>query len=119
MRTNPNSRQITVDKAKLIEKIKENKAKHIQEYEEAVIAYKKKADELLNKAALDLAAGKMDIRINLVTPVNESAEYDKLVDMFTWEVEEKVVLSQGEFNEYVFDETPFAVQAKMLNSSYR
>jgi hypothetical protein len=40
MRQNPNAREITVDKQKLIDIIKKNKEKHVAEYEEAVAAYK-------------------------------------------------------------------------------
>jgi hypothetical protein len=38
--------------------------------------------------------------------------------MFDWEINESVTLSQSEFNEYILDETSFAREAKMMNSSY-
>jgi hypothetical protein len=112
-------RTITVEKAKLIKQIKDNKAKHLVDYEEAVIAYRKKAQEAIDKQQQDLIDGKFTIGISLVAPVNKSEEYDKLVTQFDWEVNDKVELSQSEFNEYVLDETHFAVQARLMNSSYK
>jgi hypothetical protein len=118
MRHNPDARTITVDKSKLIDIIKENKAKHIIAYEEAVIAYRKEAKKQLKEQTAALKKGRLDIKINLIQPKNEAAEYDKLITMFEWEVNDQVILSQGEFNEYVHDETPFALSSKILNSHY-
>lgn len=118
MRHNANARMIKVDKSKLIEKIKLNKQNHIAEYNQAVLDYRAEAEKQLKEQMEALAAGSLKIKIQLVTPVNEEAEYDKLLQMFDWEVESLVELSQGEFNEYILDETPFALQAKMSNSTY-
>ena len=38
--------------------------------------------------------------------------------MFEWEVDDVVELEQNEFNEYVQDETEFAIQAKFSNMFY-
>jgi hypothetical protein len=38
--------------------------------------------------------------------------------MFEWEISDIIVLDQNEFNEYVLDETSFAREAKLLNSTY-
>ena len=54
-----------------------------------------------------------------VFPSNNNAEnYDKIIEMFEWEVNDVVDLEQKEFNEYVQDETEFAIQAKYSNSFY-
>lgn len=58
------------------------------------------------------------VRINLTEPVDATEEYDKILSMFDWELAEQVELSQGEFNEYVLDETPNIMQAKYQNSFY-
>lgn len=118
MRHNANAREITVDKQKLIDIIKANKEKHIAEYNAAVLAYREEAAKQLKVQSKALKEGKLDIKINLISPKNEEDEYEKLITMFTWEVNNQVVLSQGEFNEYVHDETSFALNSKMLNTSY-
>ena len=112
------SRQIKLKKSELIDKIKSNQVNHVKEYEEAVIAYSTVAKKQLTELSKKLKNGDMDLNLRLVTPVNKTDEYQKLIVMFTMEVEDIVVLSQGEFNQYIHDETPFAINAKMLNSTY-
>lgn len=112
------NRTIKVDKNKLIEKIKENKKVHIEAYEKALIAYK--AEALIQLSLLIKKAEQGDTKLNLhlTTPINNSENYDKIVEMFEWEVEDFVELEQQEFNEYVQDETDFARIAKLSNSAY-
>jgi hypothetical protein len=112
------SRTISVKKVDLIVKIKENKENHIVEYDKAVIAYKKAALELLAELTKKVNEGDLEIRLNLVTPINNSANYDKIIEMFEWEVNEIVELEQNEFIEYVQDETDFAVNTKFSNATY-
>lgn len=118
MRHNSNARVITVKKADLITKIKENRANHELEYAKAVEAYKKEAQRQINEQQNFLNEGKLSLRLNLVAPQNKTEEYDKIVQMFDWEINETVELSQGEFNEYILDETSFARDAKFANSTY-
>jgi hypothetical protein len=117
MRRNGN-RTIKVDKAKLINKIMENKAAHEIAYTKAVEAYKKEALKQLAELTEKVKNGSLDIRLNLTTPVDNRKNYDKIIDMFEWEVESQVELEQQEFNEYVQDETEFARHAHMSNSMY-
>lgn len=112
------NRKIKVEKQKLIEKIKKNKLNHFEEFNKAVIAYKKEALEQLEKLTEKVNDGALDIKLNLITPVNNSANYDKIIEMFEWEVEDIVELEQQEFLEYVQDETDFAVTARMSNMTY-
>lgn len=139
------NRTITVDKKELIDIIKENKTKHIQAYKEAVKAYKIEATEkiaelkdALKKFGRDAAKelnenqkkvdeGSIDanfsiappfLALNLVTPINNSDNYDKIIKMFEMEVADKVELTQQEFNEYVHDETQFAQEAMVSNATY-
>jgi hypothetical protein len=118
MRQSRDARLINVNKSTLIEKIKANKENHKKEYDEAVIAYGVVAKRQLTELNKRLKKNEMDLSLRLVTPVNKTDEYDKLLVMFEMEVEDVIQLSQGEFNEYVHDETSFAINAKMLNSTY-
>ena len=112
------SRTIKVKKVMLIEKIKENKEAHIVAYEKAVIAYKKEALKQLVDLTTKATQGDLDINLDLTTPVNNRKNYDKIIDMFEWEVEDEVELEQQEFNEYVQDETEFAIHASLSNAMY-
>lgn len=113
------SRTIKVNKVKLIEQIKLNKENHIKEYEKAIVAYKQEALRQLNEEIKKVReGGSLDAKLNLITPINNSENYDKIIEMFEWEVEDVVELEQQEFNEYVQDETEFAQQAKFSNMFY-
>jgi len=115
---NHGNRKITVKKSDLINKIKENKEKHIVSYNEAVEAYRFEAFEQLKKLGEKAKEGSLDLSLNLVTPIDNRDNYDKIIDMFEWEVNEEVELTQQEFNEYVHDDTEIARTALMSNSIY-
>jgi hypothetical protein len=112
------SRTIKVKKADLIEKIKENKKNHIEMYDKAIIAYKKEALEQIKKITDEVNDGVLDIKLDLVTPIDNTDNYDKIIQIFEWEVKDEVELTQSEFKEYVQDETQFAQEAMFSNTLY-
>ena len=111
-------RTVIVNKNELINKIEENKKNHIEEYKKSVIAYKKEALKQLDILKDDISNGGLNIKLNLITPIDNSKNYDKIIEMFKWDVNEVVDLTQSEFKEYVQDETDFAFYAKSANQSY-
>jgi hypothetical protein len=112
------NRTIRISKEKLIEKIKENKLNHVKEYDEAVLAYVIEANKQLKDAKKNLDKGNLQIQLQLTTPINRADEYDKVVNMFEWELDSEIELTQNEFNEYVHDENSSAQTAKYANSFY-
>jgi len=112
------TRTMKVVKADLIKKIVENKEAHIKAYAKAEIAYKKEALKQLAELTEKVNNGDMSIRLNLTTPVDNRKNYDKIIDMFEWDVNDEVELSQDEFNEYILDETEAARHAMLSNSMY-
>lgn len=113
-----NSRIVKVKKADLISKIKENKKAHIEEYEKACISYKEEALKQLTNLINAVNDGGTKIKLDLISPVNNAENYDKIIQTFEWEVEDIVELTQDEFNEYVLDETDLSQMAKFSNSAY-
>lgn len=113
------ARPIKIKKTALLEQIKANKENHLKDYAEAVTAYKIEAEKQLQNQLKALENGSLKIELKLITPSNKSDEYDKWIKTFEWEIDEEIILSQSEFNEYVLDEAPFAIQSKFLNSSYK
>lgn len=111
-------RKIKVKKSELLDKIKANREQHIKDFDAAVIAYKEEALKQLKKQTDRVEKGALDATLDLVTPVDSRVEYDKLILMFEMEVEDIVELDQQEFNQYVHDETAFAIVAKFSNSTY-
>lgn len=112
------NRSMVINKIKLIEKIKENKEQHIKDYKEAVDAYRVEANKQLLAAKESLDAGRLDIHLQLTTPINRTQEYDRVVEMFEWEIAENIELTQIEFNDYVHDDNDSSRNAKFANSFY-
>jgi len=112
------SRVMTVNKAKLIEKINQNRENHIIAYGKAVEAYKKEALKQLTELTDKVNNGDMTVRLNLTTPVDNRKNYDKISGMFEWTIEDEVELTQQEYNEYILDETESARHAFLSNSAY-
>jgi len=112
------NRTVKVEKLKLIEAIKANKENHVKEFKEAVEAYRNEANRQLLKLKGRLDEGALDIQLKLTTPINREAEYDKIVEMFNWEVDSIIELTQSEFNEYVHDDNDQARNAKFSNMYY-
>lgn len=111
-------RKVKVNKQKLIDTIKANKAKHIEEYNQAVLDYKEEADKKLRELRRNLNDGRLDLQLVMTTPQNKEEDYDKLITQFEWELNDTVELSQEEFNEYVHDDFDFARQARLSNTFY-
>ena len=97
-------REIFLNKKKLIEKLEENKKKHIEEYKQAVIDFKEEATKQLTEQLKQVGDGSLRVKIELISPVNRETDYDKIISMFDWEINDDVKLSQDEFNQYVLDD---------------
>jgi len=112
------SRIIKVIKANLIVQINENKAKHIKEYAQAVINYKLEAAEQLSALQLKNGDGGLNLKLDLTSPIDNSDNYDKIAEMFSWEIDKEIELTQEEFNEYVQDDNHYSRNANVSNSFY-
>lgn len=106
----------------LLDRIKGNRTKHIEQYEEAWKGYLIEVAEQLDKVVKDARAegkiwkefegevGKVPENINLhfhvqaLPPQNHKEEYDRVIDMLDSTHEEDIILDQHEFNQYARDE---------------
>jgi hypothetical protein len=112
------NREITINRNDLIDKILNNKKAHIIEYEKAVIAYKLETLKQLEVLKTKIESGDLNIGLNLTKPVDNSENYDSILEMFEWEVNDIITLSQSEFREYVQDDSDFSRQGKFSNQFY-
>jgi len=118
MRTYGN-RTIKISKFDLIEKIKENQKEHRKDYLKALEGFKLEALKQLADLTRRVGTGDIDdIILQLTKPINNSENYDKILEMFEWEVDTIVELSQDEFKEYVQDEGDESANIKFMNSAY-
>ena len=115
---NHGTREILMKKAQLIDAIKKNKEVHIKAYGIAVTAYKKEALKQLAEQTKAAESGKLNIHLNLTSPVSLVEHYDELVEMFEIDVREELTLTQQEYNEYYKDKTENTRHAMLSNSMY-
>ncbi len=129
-RQDQKKREVKVDRERLLETLKSNREKHIQQYEEALAGYQEQALAKLQKAK-ETALARMEKNfqkvqldledfdpesktsdyieliqsevIHLPVPRNYSKEYDAAIDIAQWEVEETMTLTFAEFQCFVRD----------------
>ena len=110
------------DRQKLLDKVRENKDKHVKAYEEAwqgyLIELQEQLDEIVKDARAsakkmkdwkgDIGEHPKDIEFHFSTsahpPQSHADEYDRVIDMLAFTDIEQVTLNQQEFNQYVRDE---------------
>lgn len=97
---------VKVDPNKLLDTLRENRAKHQTEYDTAVAAYREKAEKALRKRALDVRDGKtLSVQItNLPEPKSFADDYDRAIEMILWSKDDEIVLTERDFRAFVLDE---------------
>jgi adenylate kinase family enzyme len=110
---------VTVEKDALLKTVKENRDKHRQIFLEAVDGFRKKAVELLEERLDDAKAGRrINVYINLPTPVDQTREYDRVIRMLEMSVDTTIELTQSEFTMYVMDDWSWKKQFSATNAMY-
>lgn len=121
---------IKVEKTKLITALKQNRAKHIADYQEATKNWQKElkamvdsAHSLLDKEDYSLFLDrKHDIfRIDL-RPTSHKKEYDTAIEMLEFSADQEIQLDIQQYNAFVKDEWDWrqhwsASNAKYLNAA--
>jgi hypothetical protein len=137
-------RKTTVETAKLLVTLKENRKQHLEEYNEAVEGYletaREKLDEEFKKAkgklqnAFDRTTEELDrfdpstasdtivfcegISFKLVSPRNYVDAYDQAIQMMEWETRKEVELNTTEFRCFVMNKWDWMEEFKMSTSLY-
>lgn len=140
-------RTVTVKVSDLLAKLKENRQKHQEEYQESVAGYKVLAGERLARlrekaesalvANFDRIAEKIDefdpedeegltdqvtlitsMTFNLKVPQDHTRSYDVAIEMAEWETREEIELTQAQFQCFVLDDWEWQQEFKHLNKSY-
>ena len=101
-------RSVKVEKLELLGIVRDNKKKHVKEFDEAVKDYKKAALKVA-KEHVDLAkTGDLDqiakIRAMPQRPTSYEKDYDRAIRMLELSVEDTIELEEDIFNQLVLDE---------------
>jgi len=116
-------RSVKIDKKKLLTIVRENKEKHIAEYNESVEDYKRAAVKLANEH-LELAnTGDLNkiakIKAMPGAPVSHEKEYDRAIRMLELSVEKEIEVEEDIFNQLVLDEWAWKHQFVASASLYK
>lgn len=137
-------RTVKVDTFKLLTALKENKEKHVKEYEEAVLGYKEVA-----KARLEAELGKAELKLqrnfqllnakidqfevedqndtvvllehvmfSMKVPQNHEKAYEVAIQMAEWEVGNTVELTQSQFQCFVLDDWDWKNEFEAVTKRY-
>jgi hypothetical protein len=144
MRSLNSERKVVVKKTRLLNALRKNLEKHINDYLEAVAGYKEeakvkleaekeKAIEKLSRAytktlgeidnfdpekSTDVIVFCDSIRFDLVAPKNFSDAYQQAIEMLEWEERDEVELTTYEFRCFVMDKWDWMEDFIKSNSRY-
>lgn len=110
---------VTVDRLRLIERLKENKVSHRAKFEKALEGWRKETVALLNSIAENIKNNKPNnIYCFERPPADMSKEYETAIDMFSWDTNDKVDLDRQQFNAFVRDDWEWSSGWVTTNSKY-
>lgn len=111
---------ISIKKETLIEKLTENRALHIKEYNELMEAYQiaavKATEQLLEK--VKAGAKGVSLRILIDEPQSSEDSYTNALEMLEYESDVFCTISQKEFKQFIKDEWNFSHSFAMSKAAY-
>lgn len=111
--------KITVNKSELLDALRQNRKEHRATFERALEGYRKEVIRLLENAIEDAKAGRRVQRhINIVEPIDQTSDYDRVIRMLQMSVDEKVELTEQQFAQYVMDDWSWKQQFTASTSQY-
>jgi len=109
-----------ITKREILEVLAENRKKHKEEYDEAIIVYEEKAIAKLQDKIDRIKLGKLPtLSITLPQPMQFLKEYDKVYKMISMSTDDEIELSETEFSQYVLDDWQWKDQWAATNSFYK
>lgn len=107
----------------LLEKLMDNRAAHVKEFEEAREGYLAELEDKLTKMLNEVKTADLYTEVNtyidLDKPKSHEKDYDRIIDVLEMTTADTVNLTLGEFDKYVRDNWEWTDSFKMSNSKYR
>lgn len=101
--------KITVGKIRLMQTLLTNRDKHQAAYDEAVVAYRVRAIEEMERNLLAAQRGdEVVLYVRIPVPEIHTDDYNRAIDMLKWETSDTVSLSEHDFAELVQNEWGWA-----------
>lgn len=106
----------------LLSIVQKNRKRHHEEYKKAYAGYRKMAAEELREMAEEAELSDVPVRRCLTSklpePINNTGEYDQVIDMLKMSVAKVIELDQHQFRSYVRDEWVWRAAASVSNTMY-
>ena len=113
--------EVRLQKAKLLEIIRKNREEHHAIFLEAQIKYREVAIKLLDRQLAAAREGKPFVLrqfIELVQPVDHTADYDRAIQMLELSVDDVITLTALDFSNLVQDQWQWTQQWATSTSRY-
>ena len=111
--------EIKISKAKLLTKLKANRAEHRKVFEDALHGWEHQVLSALQRAVDDALQNKRYITmINLPRPSDHTEDYDKIIAKVEWHEEDIIELDSIEFEQYILDNWNWKAAFTQSSASY-
>jgi hypothetical protein len=113
------SLEVKVSKERLLATLEANRAAHGTTYAKAKAGYIKVTIKELEEHLTRLADGHLLERVYIPGPPEDhTGDYDDAIEMMKWSTEDTVLLTQGQFKQYVQDDWGWKDAWMASNTSY-
>ncbi len=110
---------VKVKKARLLNKLHDNRKEHRANFLKAQEGYKMEVIEQLEKSLQDARDGKrFNTFFQLPAPKDQTPEYNTAIEMLDWSVDDEIELEQQAFRQYIFDDWYWKDQWLHSNTAY-
>ncbi len=110
---------VKVKKARLLNKLHENRKAHREKFLKAQDGFRQEVVEQLDVALRDARNGKKYTTVfALPAPVDQTPEYDTAIEMLDWLVDDEIELTQQAFRQYIFDDWSWSQNWLHSNACY-
>ena len=101
-------RKVNIEKQELLDIVRANKQKHVEDFKESVTDYKKAALVIAKDNLALVKTGKVEeilkVKAMPPKPVSFEHDYDRAIRMLELSIDEVIELEQDIFNQLVLDE---------------
>lgn len=112
-------KEIRVKRDNLLAVLHENRDRHKDVFEKALVKYRALAIEELERALADARLGKRISRgLRLIEPMNMTRDYDRVIRQVEMDVRDEIELSEREFAQYVMDDWAWRDQFEASTMAY-
>lgn len=120
---NIRSRTVNVERQALLKALKENLAIHKVEYAQALLDFKARLEEDLRAGVALVEQSEplalKDFRLNVIFPQNHEADYQQVIDMLEFSVDDNIQIDSESFNAYFKNQWSWTGHFLESNTMYK